>query len=74
MKSMPAKQSPQTSPWFEMRARQAMHTGGNRRSAAAPSADRQAGALCRNSISLTPMVLMIQSEIAFLEDPRGAIS
>ena len=33
MKSMLAKQAPQRSPWLPMRLRQAMQTGGKRRSA-----------------------------------------
>jgi hypothetical protein len=40
MKSMREKQSPQRSPWFEMRDRQAMQTGGNSKLPTAPNADR----------------------------------
>lgn len=72
MKSMRAKQSPQRSPWLEMRDRHAMQTGGSNRFAAAPSTDRQAGAARSKpiSVSLTGMGHMIQQQWAVLEAKR----
>ena len=40
MKSILAKQAPQSSPWLPMRVRQEMQTGGRRRSATWPSSVR----------------------------------
>jgi hypothetical protein len=45
MKSMLAKQGPQRSPWVPMRVRQAMQTGGKRRSARRVSTGRMTPAL-----------------------------
>ena len=72
MKSMRAKQSPQRSPWLEMRDRQAMQTGGSSKLPNAPNADHQAGtARIRPSpVSLTAMRHMIQQQWGVLEAKR----
>lgn len=66
MNSIPAKQSPQRSPWDWTRARQPMHTGGSNKSAAAPSATRHAS-LRGGCIWLIDMTRMIQRRRAARE-------
>ena len=65
MKSIWAKQAPQSSPWLPMRLRQAMQAGGRRRSASRPKSGRirraPAGALAGGSA--TPSMLNPASPI-----------
>ena len=79
MKSILAKQGPQSSPWLPILVRREMQTGGRRRSATWPSRERtglaQAECTARNgsasALSSTPLMsAMIEPGVPPLEERK----